>query len=607
MCLCVRVPVLSCGCALVGVPGYGTQVLIRADTVAQAGYAVELALLDHHPELACHYAGQLLVAQRDIERRLENAIRLEAVSMTDLSDDAQHRLGNCVANYALALLGARWRSAQLRAQARNSKVCSMLEWARRQRSADPAWSVLAFFEQWVIDGHPRHPAAKVRLGMTPADVLTTCPEWGNTVALPVVALRKDQAADMSAEFTRLLLREHPQLRAAGTAELDVTLLPVHPWQAKNVLPQRYRDELASGALRLLPATIPARPLISYRSFIPLATSSTSHPHHLKTALSVQLTNAVRGVSPAAAANGPAVSALLAQILHREGDFGGRLRILPETAATHFKSTNSEPPAAPLELGRSSALELGRSSALAALARHNPETELEHDELLLPVSALWARSPISGKPILAEILDELRASTVPGTPRLSSVAEAAEYFTRRYADVFLPPLLTLLTRYGVALEAHGENTLLAITGGLPGRCFIRDFGGIRIHLTRLARRQLSVSLVPGSDLATDDGEQLRNKLYFALFVNDLGELVGCLSRLSGRPAGTFWRHFHSVASATFETLIADPDQCQAARDDATALLERPWPNKAVLSMWLHGKVTDYDYVPIDNPLSTCMRQ
>lgn len=582
---------------------YGTQVLIRADVVAQAGRAVELALLDHHPELAGRYADHLLAAHRDIERRLRTAVRLEAVPWSALPDDAQHRLGNGVANYALALLGAQWRSAPLRTQARNSAVRSTLEWARRQRRADPAWSVLAFFEQWVIDGHPRHPAAKVRLGMNPADVLTTCPEWGNTVALPVVSLRKGQAADIGAAFTRLLLREHPQLRTAGRAELDttpdVTLLPMHPWQAEHVLPRRYQDELASGALRLLSTSIPARPLISYRSFVPLATSSAPHPHHLKTALSVQLTNAVRGVSPAAATNGPALSALLTQILHREGDFGGRLRILPETAAAHFQPTGTETPPA--------ALELSRSSALAALARHNPETELEHDELLLPVGALWARSPISGRPILAEILDELRESTAPGTPQLSDVADAAEYFSRRYAEVFLPPLLTLLTRYGVALEAHGENTLLAVTGGLPRRCLVRDFGGVRIHLKRLARRRLSVSLAPGGNIATDDVEQLRNKLYFALFVNDLGELVGCLSRLSGRPADAFWRHFHAVARATFDALSADPAQRQAARDDATALLERPWPNKAVLSMWLGGKVTDYHYVPIDNPLSNCMRR
>ena len=42
--------------------------------------------------------------------------------------------------------------------------------------------------------------------------------------------------------------------------------------------------------------------------------------------------------------------------------------------------------------------------------------------------------------------------------------------------------------------------------------------------------------------------------------------------------------------------------RTAAADADALLRQPWPNKALLSMWLHGAVTDYTYLPVENPLA-----
>ncbi|MGH3546160.1 MAG: IucA/IucC family C-terminal-domain containing protein, partial [Mycobacteriales bacterium] len=185
----------------------------------------------------------------------------------------------------------------------------------------------------------------------------------------------------------------------------------------------------------------------------------------------------------------------------------------------------------------------------------------------------------------------------------SRGSCARHFARRYAQVCLPPLLTLLTRYGVALEAHGENTVLAIRGGLPVRCIVRDFGGVRIHRDRLAKTGLTVALRPGSATETSDADQLRNKLYYALFVNDLTQLVRCLSRCSGESQASLWRPFGSVAHETFTELAADPTRSAAATADRTALLEKPWPNKALLTMWLRGDVTDYTYLPITNPFAS----
>ncbi|HEX5811762.1 MAG TPA: IucA/IucC family protein [Pseudonocardia sp.] len=573
---------------------------VSARAIARAERDVLAELSRRDPALLGSYRDHVRRATQIVGDRLARAATVEHVALDDLSDAAQRQLGNCVANYALALLGAQQRAHRLRGEAGAGHT--MLSWARAQRRADPDRSVLAFFEQWVIDGHPLHPATKVREPMTAADVLDTSPEWGNVVPLAVAALAPtiavehggpaDSMPSSGGALTRLLLAEHPGLDRAladeGLPHGSSTLIPLHPWQVRNVVAERYGPQQRSWELRLLKPTIPARPLVSYRTLVPLATPRARHPHHLKTSLSVQLTNAVRGNSPAATHNAPALSALLTEILSAEAGFDGRLTVLAEPASARF--------AAPGSTTDDDSSGLSRSAAVSAIARQNPEEGLGATELVLPTGALWATSPLSDQPILGELLDELRA----GTPLTR--AQAAELFARHYARLVLPPILTLLTKYGVAMEAHGENTLLVLRAGRPVRCVLRDLGGIRIHPGRLAGVQRRVDLLPGSHLATDDADELRNKTYYAQFVNDAGQLVSCLARLSGAPPGTFWRHLAAAARATFDTLARQPGTRKAACADAEALLSRPWPHKALLSMWLTGAVTDYIYLPVPNPLS-----
>lgn len=571
---------------------------------AAAEDEVYATLLARAPELAEEFAGQIPRAKADIMRRLGTAAAQEGIDLSELPHDFQKSVANCVTNYALALTGAAHRETELRRDAGASGVGSVLDWAREQRRLDPAWSALAFFEQWVIDGHPLHPGAKIRIGMTPQDVIRTCPEWGNVVELAVVALARSHAREHPSggaepgSLTAILRAEHPAVDAALRNEVDdpesVVLLPVHPWQAAEVLPRRFSTELAAGTVRLLTSvTIPARPLVSYRTMAPLPTAATRYPSHLKTALSVQLTNAARGVSPQAVASGPEISGLMDRILARENHFDGKLDVLRERAGAHFVSDVGDRPTP----GASAGDALTRSAALSALVRENPEASSRPDEFLLPIGALWAKSPLGDRPIVAELLDEVRRDS-PGL----SPAEAGVRFMAEYARVCLPPLLTLLSRYGVALEAHGENTLLAVSGGLPRRCHLRDFGGIRIDRERLARQGLRCDLAAGSPIATANAGALRQKLYFALFVNDATTLVTCLAQVTGLPAARLWEPVRLIARATFEHLHRTEPRPEVVRADSAALLELPWERKALLTMWLQRAVTDYTFVPATNPLA-----
>lgn len=165
---------------------------------------------------------------------------------------------------------------------------------------------LVLLEQAVVDGHPLHPGCRTRLGMSAAEALAYAPEHRAKVELE--------------------LFEVPRRRWLTTGAGLPPTLPVHPWQREHVL----------GGYPFLRATggrIPAWPLMSLRTLASVADPS----RHYKTAVDVQMTSAVRVVSPAAVRNGPLLSAMLTSLA---ADM--RLEIWPEPAAGSVLGDDGEP-------------------------------------------------------------------------------------------------------------------------------------------------------------------------------------------------------------------------------------------------------------------------
>src|SRR5205814_7101182 len=141
--------------------------------------------------------------------------------------------------------------------------------------------------------------------------------------------------------------------------------------------------------------------------------------------------------------------------------------------------------------------------------------------LLPLAALAAPSPATGRPLVTEAV---RA----GYPPAALAADLVQ--------LLLPPVLRLLHR-GAALEAHGQNTLVLLDRGRPVRLYYRDVGGVRLSPARLGDAAPPLH----GDLPTDDPETLRTKLFAALTVV-LGELADTLERGCGtdRPPSAYPR-------------------------------------------------------------------
>ncbi|MDR7275911.1 IucA/IucC family protein [Catenuloplanes atrovinosus] len=416
--------------------------------------------------------------------------------------DARFRaeLANSVANLALA-----------RADAHPTPTL-------KQLADDPEG--LATAEQSVVDGHPIHPCCRTRIGLSTEEVLAYAPEHRTIVELAEIRVPDDR-----------WYGEGPPI------------LTVHPWQRDHVL-DRHPELRPTGRTR------PARPLMSLRTLAPVGRRS----QHLKTAVDVQMTSAVRTVSPAAVRNGPIVSVLLHTLAT---DLSG-LTILRETFAGAVL-VDGEP-----------------SRSLAYLAREAPRQA--PGEVILPLAAL-------AQPALQQ---DAIDTGFAGDP---------EAFLARLAATVLPPLLVMLHR-GAALEAHGQNTLVALRDGVPTRLLYRDLGGVRISPARLRDHDgfsLGVPTLHG-DLGTDDPDQLRTKLLAAAISGTLAEQIAVLTRTHDIEPSRLWRHVAAAAHDTYARLGP------GAAGDAARLLDAPLPLKATTAMRLAADPLDDVWTHLDNPMN-----
>ncbi|MFT4922408.1 MAG: siderophore synthetase component [Haloarculaceae archaeon] len=494
-------------------------------------------------------------------------------------------LAESVANLALALLAERVQAAR----APESVLDATAEEV-------PAADRPAYMERLVTRGHPFHPAAKIRRGMSPAEGLAYAPEFASTIHLRFAAVRADVARRTAVNgrtLTDRLLGTFDGLDAAAAGAVpgdrsEYALIPVHPWQYHHVLPERYASQVHDG--RVVPIeeySIRATPLLNLRTVVP---EGDEPRPHCKLPIAVQTTNVERTLSPQAVHNGPRTTRLWRTIAER--DSFETLGLLEESAAASYY-----PPDGPHTAGDS----YDDARHLAALVRQNPRTHhlVSEAARVVPAASLVARTPDTGRPLVESVIERFAGSDGGDDDN------GTESFLRAYAETVVAPQLRLLSTYGVALESHLQNCVVVFEDWRPVGVLVRDFGGIRIHQERLAEHDITFEPYPDSDLDTDGDDDLHRKLYYALFQNHLAELVATLVRVTPVDAATCWNCIRSVCRATFDRLRTDSkvDPATVETDEA-ALFTDPIPFKALTAMRLQGKRHEYVTSQVSNPLGEC---
>lgn len=206
-----------------------------------------------------------------------------------------------------------------------------------------------------------------------------------------------------------------------------------------------------------------------------------------------------------------------------------------------------------------------------------------------LATLFNRSPFSGKALLSEIV------TCSGlAPR--------DYFSH-YCQRLLKGQMSLYLKYGIALEAHQQNTLMVFKNNLAIKHLNRDLGGVRIYKPLLQRAGYLLNLKENSLIESEDITEVRNKFIHATLQSHLSFVVNCLCKdFSSVNKNELWRIVFNTMDAIFHLLKPDLDE-QYYQQERKALFKGPWLQKCLLRMRLEPCSGEYLYHQIDNPLTS----
>ncbi|MFB7498332.1 IucA/IucC family protein [Streptomyces sp. NPDC056161] len=366
-------------------------------------------------------------------------------------------------------------------------------------------------EQSLLTGHPCHPAPKAR-GGGPADGwLPYSPEAHTRFPLVLLGVRADAVVEEG---------DTAALDALGTAPPGYRLLPAHPWQLDLAAPALAPAFADGRLLRLGTTASTVWPTAAIRTLYEPGLDL-----FLKFSLDVRITNDIRR-------------------LWRHDLL--RLRRTDSAASRAFAAFDG--PAAWLG---------DRGYRTAAFA---------FEELAVLVRDGFGAHLLPGAtPLLAAGLVE----GFDGDP-LAATADPAAWWAA-YLRQVVPPALAAFADHGVVVEAHLQNTLIAVDGaGLPVQALFRDAEGVKLL----------------SDVSRAAGWE---RLVYTLVVNNVVEVAAALAErhpgLDPWPAvrGELARHGLPEAGA----LLASPTL----------------PGKTnLLLRWTRADGADARYLPLPNPLA-----
>ncbi len=584
----------------------------------------------HDVELAARLPAELRQAEQIVAVKLAAALRREGLAPSELAQPFHHDVGfaravaaqprwrgvplhspalllhehptlatahhvqadvdNCVANLALTCAAQRKRG-QL------PDTLAMRVMGQRD-TLDPTTANL-LLDQLNVMGHNVHPFGRLRRGMSPTEALAYAAECqpDRPVMLRFVAVRTEllrrtapPGAVASCHLGEILEIEFPQLAAARQRLPDAAhygLVPLHPWQYEHVLFDSYSRELADGDIVALSERLPVTPTTSLRTLV-TGPSRSGRRCVLKTAVNVWLTSTRRDISPATTINGPAISRVLAAIVAADPWLRCRVSVLGELAGSCFAPPGVEHNAT-------------RLRGLSTVLRADLTQYVAPGQLAVSASSLCADSPLHERTLLAHIVASIAAN------RVCDISTAARIFLDRYTDCLATSMVVLLTGYGIGLEAHLQNTLVLLdTDDVPRRLLLRDFGGIRIHLPRLAAAGYRYSAHPGGVTTSRSIEPVRSKAYYACLQANLAEIVLTLVSQCGLDADCCWRGVWDRLNRAWEYVAQRLDVVGACAADRDVMSESTALQKAFVTMACNPDAGDH-YVEVPNPLHDAARK
>jgi siderophore synthetase component len=404
-----------------------------------------------------------------------------------------------------------------------------------------------------LTGHPRLVLNKGRVGFSASDRDRYAPEAGREFPLRWFAVHREYASFRCvAELTeeRLLAEELgdqlARLRAPLSDPDSYVLVPVHPWQADEILGTLYAGELAEGIV--VPLGESADRYRPHQTIRTLANVSRPLRRDVKTAVSVRNTLVYRGLAAAATLAAPAVTTWLREVGAGDPLLAGKYRfeLLGEVASVSVRH--------PL-LGGLEELPYRFHETLGALWREPINARIGPGERALSFAALPYRGP-DGETVLVRLIRQSGLDTGEWLGRL--------------LDLLLTPLLHWLLRYGVGFCPHGQNLIL-IAGerGAPLRVAIKDFAQGVDLLDEELPEYASLASEANADMLRWPGYLLAQSLFSSVFAGQLRFWAEILLDDLGYERSLLWRQVREIVGRYRDEhpdLAARFDACQLFAPD-----------------------------------------
>ncbi|MGW9528714.1 IucA/IucC family protein [Paenibacillus terrae] len=479
-------------------------------------------------------------------------------------------------------------------------------------------------EQSLLIGHPFHPFPKSTEGFADDELPLYSPEMGAAFPLYYFAVHEDNVQEewIGEEHRRDAIDPSVRLHARrqwGEELARYHILPMHPWQAEQVLRQSYIQSLIRQRVLIpLGALGPViYPTSSIRTVWDLKTGN-----GYKLPLHVRITNLVRDNTQEQARR----TLDAAKVIHElSADWSSHIqsesfKVLTETGYSRVcfqpneEAKRTESPEFTKDAGFSQVTtsdakyDAGHEYSPAATER-GTATVQELEQLSDQFTVLYRPMDLNPEStyVLASLLEPLpgeQESRLIGVIRGNDSGKNGErpdplVWLERYLHISMVPMLRLLAVKGIAFEAHVQNSLLSLQDGWPECYYVRDLEGVSI-----VREQAKAAGWIGSLIAEDspvlygaEEPWMRTRYYF--FVNHFGALIHALAVHEQHSEQEYWRVVRKVLEQLRKQDAGSYPRLAAYIQD---LLTAPTlPAKANFTSCFQSRGDAPSFIPIPNPI------
>ena len=447
----------------------------------------------------------------------------------------------------------------------DSERLNFFTWLEKLKKNNDIDDVL-YSESLIFEGHPTHPLTKTKLPLSMEEVRTYSPEFEKIINLKVMLIHNEYVnVTTILDHSQFILNEvipeyldelHTFMNDRERLLKDYKVILVHPWQYEHTIRNKFKEWLQNHILISTPFHVPSKATSSFRTM-----SLINHPYHVKLPVNVQATSAVRTVSPETTIDGPKLS----QALHRELNQYTQLDVVLEPYGLFAKTDSDD------------------ARQLACIIREKPF--IKNDGILLVTGALVNKNVVDNEITVDSYLkwmnDDINQHTI-------------HQFMRNYTRQLVTPLLALIQDYGIALEAHMQNTLVHLGPKYQIQFIVRDLGGSRIDIKTLSQKLKHIE-VENKSLLADSIEEVIMKFQHAVVQNQLAELIFHFKKYDFIKE----EELFNIIQEEIEVAINDT---KPHADTLRKVLFGPTITvKALLKMRMKKKVKKYLNISLDNPI------